>query len=254
MLRKFLYFAAVLSGCWMGEMMTHAEDEAESVYELRVYTCDPGRLDPLHARFRDHTMELFAKHGMTNVAYFTPQDEPKSANTLIYLLRHDSRDAAAASFAAFRSDPDWLAVKAETEKDARILALPVESTFLTATDYSSAMEPANKERIYELRVYTAEEGKLDALNQRFRDHTVKLFEKHGMRNIAYWTPLDEPRSQDTLIYLLEHESRDAAAASWKAFVDDPDWKAAKAESEANGKLVKSAEATYLVPTPYTPAE
>jgi hypothetical protein len=65
------------------------------VYELRVYTCDPGRLEALQARFRDHTIELFAKHGMTNVAYFTPQDEPKSATTLVYVLKHESREAAA---------------------------------------------------------------------------------------------------------------------------------------------------------------
>jgi hypothetical protein len=125
---------------------------------------------------------------------------------------------------------------------------------MTATDYSAAIGPANRERVYELRIYTAEDGKLDALHQRFRDHTLELFEKHGMKNIAYWTPMDEPKSENTLIYLLEHESRDAAAASWKAFIDDPEWKRVAAESEANGKLVKSIEALYLQPTPYTPDE
>lgn len=256
MLRKSLYCAVAIYGCLTGVALVHGADgdQPAGVYELRIYTCDPGRLEALHDRFREHTLKLFARHGMTNVAYFTPQDEPKSANTLIYFLRHDSREAADQSFAAFRSDPDWLKVKSETEKDARILSQPVDSTFLAATDYSSPMGPANKERVYELRVYTAEEGKLDDLQNRFRDHTLKLFEKHGMKNVAYWTPTDEPRSANTLIYLLEHESREAAAASWKAFIDDPEWKEARARSEADGRLVKSVEATYLVPTPYTPEE
>lgn len=254
MLRNSLYFVVAFCGCLAGDAVVHADDDSrpEGVYELRVYTCDPGRLDALHDRFREHTIELFAKHGMTNVAYFTPQDEPKSANTLIYFLKHDSRESAEKSFAAFRRDPDWLAVKAESEKDARILAQPVDSTFLTATDYSAVPGPADKERVYELRVYTAEGGKFDALHARFRDHTLKLFEKHGMKNVAYWTPTDEPKSANTLIYLLEHESREAAAASWKAFIDDPEWKTARDKSEENGRLVKGIEATYLVPTPYTP--
>ena len=255
MVRKSLYFSAEAACLVAGESpIPAAEDTPEGVYELRVYTCDPGRLEALHARFRDHTIELFAKHGMTNIAYFTPQDEPKSATTLVYVLKHESREAAATSFAAFRADPEWIAVKTESEKDARILALPVESTFMTATDYSEEMGPANKERVYELRIYTAEDGKLDALHQRFRDHTLELFEKHGMKNIGYWTPMDEPKSENTLIYLVEHESRDAAATSWKAFIDDPEWKRVAAETEANGKLVKSIESMYLLPTPYTPEE
>jgi hypothetical protein len=255
MVRKSLYLSAVAACLLAGESpIPAAEDPPEGVFELRVYTCDPGRLDVLHARFRDHTIELFARHGMTNVAYFTPQDEPKSATTLVYVLKHESREAATRSFTAFRADPEWIAVKAESEKDARILALPVESTFMTATDYSEDIGPANKERVYELRIYTAEDGKLDALHQRFRDHTLKLFEKHGMKNIAYWTPMDEPKSENTLIYLVEHESRDAAAASWKAFIDDPEWKRVAAETEANGKLVQSIDAMYLLPTPYTPDE
>ena len=92
------------------------------------------------------------------------------------------------------------------------------------------------ERVFELRTYTAAPGKLEALLARFRDHTVALFEKHGMTNVGYWVPSDPPRSEDTFVYLLAHESREAAAASWEAFRNDPAWKAAREASEVVGRL------------------
>src|SRR5205085_7110550 len=86
--------------------------------------------------------------------------------------------------------------------------------------------------VYELRVYTAAKGKLDALHARFRDHTMKLFEKHGMTNVGYWVPVENP--DDRLIYVLAHKDRAAADASWKAFGADPDWQKAAKESEKDG--------------------
>ena len=105
------------------------------VFELRTYTTHPGKLDALNARFRNHTVKLFEKHGMTNVVYLTPMDAPQSQNTLVYLLAHKSRDAAKASFDAFRSDPEWVKVKTETEAPGPIV-VKVDSVFLTPTDYS----------------------------------------------------------------------------------------------------------------------
>src|SRR3954453_20164016 len=97
---------------------------------------------------------------------------------------------------------------------------------------ATAAEEKGKERVFELRTYTAAEGKLDALNARFRDHTNKLFVKHGMELVGYWTPTDEAKgSKNTLIYVLAHASKEAADKSWKAFRDDPEWKAALKESE-----------------------
>jgi NIPSNAP len=106
-------------------------------------------------------------------------------------------------------------------------------------------------RLFEIRTYTTEPGKLDALNARFRDHTTKLFEKHGMTNIGYWTPADGPRSKDTLIYVLAHENRAAADKSWQAFRDDPDWIKARGESEAAGPIVRKVESVFLTPTDYS---
>jgi hypothetical protein len=106
--------------------------------------------------------------------------------------------------------------------------------------------------VYELRVYHTYEGKLNDLLKRFREHTTKLFEKHGIKNIAYWTPLDEPAKSSTLIYILAHPSREAAAANWKAFQDDPEWKGVRDKSEENGKLVEKIDSTYMALTDFSP--
>ena len=106
--------------------------------------------------------------------------------------------------------------------------------------------------VYELRVYHAAPGKLGELLVRFREHTTKLFEKHGMKNIAYWTPVDEPDRDNMLIYILQHPSREAATANWKSFQDDPEWKRVKEESEANGKLTEKIDSTFLALTDFSP--
>jgi hypothetical protein len=110
-------------------------ESADRVFELRTYTTLPGRLDALHARFADHTIRLFERHGMTNIGYFTPQDAPLADNTLIYLLAHDSRKAAEASWAAFLDDPEWQQAAADSQRDGKILE-KVERTFLDPTTYS----------------------------------------------------------------------------------------------------------------------
>ena len=105
--------------------------------------------------------------------------------------------------------------------------------------------------VYELRIYTTLEGKLPALLARFRDHTLKIFERHGMENVGYWVPADAPRSQNTLYYILRHKSREAAAASWEAFRKDPAWLKARTESEATGKIVDHVESVFLSPADFS---
>lgn len=109
---------------------------------------------------------------------------------------------------------------------------------------------AGEGRVYELRIYHVLPGKLDALVARFRDHTDKLFAKHGMKSLAYWTALDEPEMSSRFFYILEHPSRDAATANWKAFQDDAEWKRVKAKSEENGPLVEKIDSTYLALTDF----
>jgi hypothetical protein len=106
-------------------------------------------------------------------------------------------------------------------------------------------------RIFELRTYTTQDGKLDALNARFRDHTTKLFEKHGMQNIGYWTPADEPLKKNTLIYVISHKDRQAAEKSWAAFRADPEWLKVRKASEANGPIVLTVESVFMDATDYS---
>ena len=107
-------------------------------------------------------------------------------------------------------------------------------------------------RVFEMRTYTAPEGKLGDLHKRFRDHTLRIFEKHGMTNIGYWQPTDEPRASNTLIYIISHKSREAAAASWKAFGSDPEWQKVAKESQVNGRITEKIESVFMNATDYSP--
>jgi hypothetical protein len=106
-------------------------------------------------------------------------------------------------------------------------------------------------RLFELRTYTCNDGKLPELHKRFREHTNKLFEKHGMTLIGYWTPAEGPEADNTLVYILAYPDRASRDASWKAFIADPEWQAAYKASHANGPLVKKVDAKFLAPTDYS---
>ena len=118
--------------------------------------------------------------------------------------------------------------------------------------YSSSAQESGK--VFELRIYTTNEGKLDDLNARFRNHTNRIFAKHGMGIVGFWTPTDEETRDNTLIYVLEHESQDAANASWRAFGQDPEWQQVARESNANGEILAGIERQYMVATDYSPIQ
>ena len=115
----------------------------------------------------------------------------------------------------------------------------------------SASNPQPPSHIYELRLYHAHEGKMDALKARFGDHTDAIFRRHNMKNIGYWVPEDAPDSQNLFIYILEHPSRAEAEKNWAAFQADPEWKKVKAESEANGPLVDHIDRYLMAPTSFS---
>ncbi len=117
---------------------------------------------------------------------------------------------------------------------------------------SADKEPAVSERLYELRTYTTLPGRLEALHQRFTNHTVKLFEKHGMKNEMYWTPTDPEKSKNTLIYVVSHDSKEAADKSWAGFRSDPEWIKARDASEADGKIVEKVESVFMTLTNFSP--
>ena len=110
----------------------------------------------------------------------------------------------------------------------------------------------NANRVFELRTYTAPEGKLPELQARFRNHTMRIFEKHGIKNVGYWVPQDAPTKDNTLIYIISHASRDAAKASWAAFGADPEWQKVAKESQINGKIVAGITSVYMDPSDYSP--
>lgn len=254
MLRSLFLAACLLSG--LAQPLT----AAERVYELRTYVANPGKLEALLARFRDHTCRLFEKHGIENIGYWVPLAKEDGADTtLIYLLGHPSREAAKASFAAFGKDPEWQAARQASEANGKILARPPESVFLAATDYSPLIKAGAHGGVFELRTYTTVPGKLDALHARFRDHTMALFSKHGMRHVGYWTPTDSVKGAGIqLIYLLRHDSQEAGLASFTAFRADPAWIAAKGASEAanGGSLTvpqpEGVRSIYLRATDFSP--
>jgi hypothetical protein len=107
-------------------------------------------------------------------------------------------------------------------------------------------------KVYELRTYTAPEGKLANLQARFRDHTIRIFNKHGMKSVGYWVPQDAPNSQNTLIYILEHPSRDAAKKNWADFQADPEWQKVSAESQKDGRIVSKVESVYMEAADFSP--
>lgn len=117
------------------------------------------------------------------------------------------------------------------------------------TDVVAQSAPATK--VYELRTYYTHPGKLPDLQARFRNHTTRIFEKHGMKNVGYWVPQDEPAKSNTLIYVLAHDSRAAADKSWEAFRADPEWQKVRTASEANGPIVTKVDRVYMDPTDYS---
>jgi hypothetical protein len=120
------------------------------------------------------------------------------------------------------------------------------------TDPAPVLHAQSAGRVFELRTYTAPDGKIGDLHARFSNHTMRIFEKHGMSNVAYFSPHDTAQAQTTLVYLISHASREAAAQNWKNFSADPEWQKVSAESQVNGRIVTKIDSLFLVPTSYSP--
>ena len=233
-----------------------AAEKDTRVFEMRTYYAAPGKLDDLNKRFREHTVALFTKHGMTNLGYWTPLENPD--NKLVYVLAYPSREARDASWKAFMGDPDWKKAQSESEVNGKLVA-KVDQLFMTATDFSPEVKAGAGagERVFELRTYTTTPGNLPLLHARFRDHTTGLFAKHGMTNLWYWQlTADQKNADNTLVYLLAHASTDAAKASFDAFRTDAAWIAAKAASEEKGggslTVPDGVKSVFMKATDYSP--
>ena len=240
-------FALIAAIAVAASINAFADDDR--VFEMRTYYANEGKLDALLARFRDHTVDLFEKHGMENIGYFVPADNQD--NTLVYFLSYPSRDARAKAWKGFMADPDWKAAYAASTANGKLVA-KVEKRFLALTDYSPKLKvkKSKKPRYFELRTYTAAEGMMGHLDYRFKTDTIGIFEKNGMTNVAYWHPMENEKGHgNTLIYLLAFDSPSAHKAAWDGFRNDPDWKAAAARSKeraGGGLLVKKGVQSVLL--------
>jgi hypothetical protein len=243
-----LFFLVIAS------MSIKAQSDANSrLYELRVYYASEGKLQDLMNRFQQHTLKYFYQHNMRLEGFWLPLGENKE-NKLVYLLSYPSREARDKSWKEFMADKGWIAVMKNSAVNGEIVA-KVESTFLKTTDFSPNNMKSVGDRVFELRTYKATPNHLPNLLSRFRDHTLKLFENHGMTNIIYWTPTDkEQGSEDMLIYFLAHKTKDAGLASFKSFGGSPEWQAVRKASEekAGGSLTVTVKSEYMAPADFSP--
>lgn len=221
-------------------------------YELRIYTAQKGKLNDLLKRFRNHTLGLFEKFGMTNVGYWTPIDNPDEK--LYYILSYPTRAARDASWKTFETDTMRNRIFKESEVNGKLVD-KVESIFLKTTDFSpNNFEPTHG-KVWELRIYTATPNNLENLLSRFRDHTVNLFEKYGMSNKVYFTATDVTQGSDKMLYyFLAHKSESAGKESFKNFGGSDEWKKVRAASEikGGGSLTSKVESIYMYPTDFSP--
>jgi hypothetical protein len=216
-------------------------------YELRIYHCEPGKLTDLENRFKNHTMALFEKHGMTNIAYWKPTKT--NNNSLYYILKHKDRASRELSWKNFGNDPVWKEVREKSEYNGKIVA-KVETKFLRVNpELSKETKKLSKllsgEKSYEMRTYYILPGRYENIVQRFKNHTRKLFENHGMKNIIYFDTVEENGEQPKLLYFLEHKNEEACAQSWTGFKNDPEWIKVRDASEVSGKIVEKVESVYL---------
>jgi NIPSNAP len=252
---------AALAACSSLSMSQKHEPKGPAIglYELRVYTAAEGKMDALDARFRDHTIDLFKRHGMTPIAFFhtvVAQGAPAD-NRLFYIMGYKDRETRDKAWTAFADDPDWKAVYAASQANGS-LTTRIENTFLTATDYSPPLntKSAASPRLFELRTYTATPGKLENVHARFRDHTLTIFARHAMSSMIYWRPVnDQPAMENKLVYLLSFPNVEARNQAWTDFSADPEWKKVSADSNKDGPILITpggVVSVQLSPTDYSP--
>lgn len=227
------------------------------VYQLRTYYTAPDKLPVLLERFEKTNLPLFQKHGIQLVGAWTPAPGDTAGDRLVYLVRFPDKAAGESRFKAFLDDPEWKQVYGAEKEKHRTVVSKAEVVYLAPTGFSpvpEALSGVTHDTLHELRVYHASPGKLENLLNRFRDHTLKFFESHGMTNVLYTVPVAGERGAgETLIYFLAHKSRDAADASWKAFRENPAWLAVRKASQPDDvPLAARVESYYLVPTSFSP--
>ncbi len=255
----------------------------EALYELRVYQPQPNRQSDLVSFIGEDGMRFAKKHKLDLIAAWTPVDPMDER--VVTLVRHADRKSCDANWAEFQDDPEWKQTAAERFASTGSPVASLTRIFLNESDYSPKLEVKSEgDRVFELRTYIATPNNLGRLNDRFRNHTMELFQKHGITNIVYWgmapgetlmatellsavSPVgksaaditkDLPAANNALVYFIAHASPEAAKASFSAFGQDPDWTKARVASEegAGGSLTagNAVKSLFLKPAPFSPIQ
>jgi hypothetical protein len=218
------------------------------IYEWRTYEATPGKLPALQTHL-EVAAGLFKKHQLGVLGFWT--EEIGTGGQVNYMWIYEDLAEREKKLAAFGSDSVWKRqVAEETEREGGPVVARTHNTMLQLTPYSPT--PRLTTKIQEWRIYEAMPGKLPDLHNRFANHTLRLFENHGVTNIGYWTEVFG--TSNRLVYMLGYPSLGDREKSWAAFQADPDWQRARAESEINGPLVVKTYARILRPTAYSPKD
>jgi len=218
------------------------------IYEWRTYEATPGKLAALQTHL-EVAAGLFKKHQLGVLGFWT--EEIGTGGQVNYMWIYEDLTEREKKLAAFGSDSAWKRqVAEETEREGGPVVARVQNTMLQLTPYSPT--PRLTTKIQEWRIYEAMPGRLPDLHNRFANHTLRLFEKHMITNIGYWTEVFG--TSNRLVYMLGYSSLADREKSWAAFQADQDWQRARAESETNGPLVAKTYARILRPTAYSPKE
>ncbi len=215
------------------------------IYEFRTYEATPGNLPALNTHL-EVAAGLFKTHGLGVLGFWT--EEVGTGGQVNYMWIYENVEERQKKLAAFGSDPNWRKQVAEETAAHGVVVERTHNLMLQPTPYSP--EPAMRGNVQELRLYDAMPGKMQPLHDRFANHTIGLFQKHGMANIGYWT--ETFGTSNRLVYMLGYPSLADREKSWASFAADPDWQNARAESEKDGPLVAKLSNILLRPTSYSP--
>jgi hypothetical protein len=215
------------------------------IYEWRTYEAMPGKLPALHTHL-EVAASLFQKHGLGVLGFWI--EEIGTGGQVTYMWKYAGVEERQQKLAAFAADAAWKQQVAEETAKEGVIVARIHNTMLQPTPYSP--EPQIRTNVQEWRVYDAVAGRLPDLHNRFATHTLRLFEKHGITSIGYWTEVFG--TSNRLVYMLGYPSLGDREKSWASFQADPDWQQARAASEKHGPLVAKVYSCILRPTAYSP--
>ncbi|MEO1018813.1 MAG: NIPSNAP family protein [Pseudomonadota bacterium] len=208
------------------------------LFEARTYYSIGGKIGALNERMATRVLPIFARHGIEALGYWT--EVIGEGNKLFYILRYRDVADREARWGAFQDDPDLHALRREP-----VLLDYTENRLMRLTGYSPA--PKTTDPVVEIRIYDTLPGKMQALNDRFANHTLGLFERHGIRSIGYWTEV--VGTGNRLFYMVGYPDVGARQRAWDAFLGDPEWQRSRADSEADGPILRKVQSSILTRLP-----